>query len=138
MKKVLSLFVLFAITGIISAQGQQGHAAPGKKKWDKAKWQVEWKAMNARCKSDSFWKNAWNCVVSAYKGSGWVATLTDPAATALYSWETQKIGDWLDDIHSTATTTAGSSQPKANATAAPSSPSSPSTPSQAHGNIPKK
>ena len=138
MKKVLSLFVLFTTTGIISAQGQQGHAAPVKKKWDKAKWQVEWKAMNARRKSDSLWKNAWNCVVSAYKGSGWVATLTDPAATALYSWETQKIGDWLDDIHSTATTTAGASQPKANVTAAPSSPSSPSTPSQAHGNIPKK
>lgn len=74
-------------------------ATPGKKKWDKAKWKVEWQAMNARRKSDSFLKNAWKCIVSAYKGSGWVATLTDPVTTALYSWETQKLGEWIDDMH---------------------------------------
>lgn len=74
-------------------------ATPGKKKWDKSKWKVEWEAMNVRRKGDSVLKNAWDCVVSAYKGTGWVATLTDPAATALYSWETQKLGDWLDDMH---------------------------------------
>lgn len=74
-------------------------ATPGKKKWDKAKWKVEWEAMNARRKNDSFLKNAWNCIVSAYKGTGWMATLTDPLATALYSWETQKLGDWIDDLH---------------------------------------
>ena len=74
-------------------------ANPGKKKWDKAKWKAEWNAMNSRRKSDSFLKNAWKCVVSAYKGTGWVATLTDPATTALYSWETQKLGDWIDDVH---------------------------------------
>ena len=68
-------------------------------KWDKAKWKVEWKAMNARRKGDSFLNNAWKCIVSAYKGSGWIATLTDPAATALYTWETQKLGDWIDDMH---------------------------------------
>lgn len=74
-------------------------ATPGKKKWDKTKWKVEWEAMNARRKNDSFLKNAWNCIVSAYKGTGWMATLTDPLATALYSWETQKLGDWIDDLH---------------------------------------
>ena len=74
-------------------------ATPGKKKWDKAKWQVEWKAMNARHKDTPFLTNAWNCIVTAYKGSGWMATLTDPATTALYSWETQKLGDWIDDLH---------------------------------------
>lgn len=74
-------------------------ATPGKKKWDKAKWKVEWQAMNNRRKGDSFLKNAWNCIVSAYKGTGWMATLTDPVTTALYSWETQKLGDWIDDIH---------------------------------------
>ena len=68
-------------------------------KWDKAKWKVEWKAMNARRKGDSFFKNAWNCIVSAYKGTGWVATLTDPFTTALYTWETQKLGNWIDDMH---------------------------------------
>lgn len=72
---------------------------PEKWKWDKAKWKAEWKAMNSRRKSDSFWNNAWNCIVTAYKGNGWVATLTDPITTALYSWETQKLGDWIDDAH---------------------------------------
>lgn len=74
-------------------------ATPGKRKWDKAKWKVEWQAMNVRRKNDSFLMNTWNCIVSAYKGSGWMATLTDPVTTALYSWETQKLGDWIDDMH---------------------------------------
>ena len=37
--------------------------------------------------------------MSAYKGTGWVATLTDPVATALYSWETQKLDKWINDIY---------------------------------------
>ena len=74
-------------------------ATPGKKKWDKAKWKVEWKAMNSRPRKGSFIKDAWKCIVSAYKGNGWVATLTDPMTTAIYSWETQKLGEWIDDMH---------------------------------------
>ena len=74
-------------------------ATPGKKIWDKAKWKAEWKAMNVRQKGTPFLKNAWKCIVSAYKGTGWVATLTDPVATALYSWETQKLDKWINDIH---------------------------------------
>lgn len=74
-------------------------ATPGKKKWDKAKWKVEWKAMNKRRKGDSLLKNAWKCIVSAYKGTGWMATLTDPSTTALYEWETQKLDEWIDDVH---------------------------------------
>ena len=74
-------------------------ATPGKKKWDKAKWKVEWKAMNARRKGTPLMKNVWNCIISAYKGSGWIATLTDPATTALYAWETQKLDDWVNDMH---------------------------------------
>lgn len=74
-------------------------ATPGKKKWDKNKWKTEWTTMNARNKNKSFLSNAWDCVVSAYKGSGWMATLTDPVTTALYSWETQKLGEWIDDTH---------------------------------------
>ena len=55
--------------------------------------------MKERDKKKSFFENAWNCIVTAYKGNGWMATLTDPAATALYSWETQKLTNWLDDIY---------------------------------------
>jgi hypothetical protein len=68
-------------------------------KWDKAKWQTDWRAMSSRRKGDPFIKNAWQCIVSAYKGSGWMATFTDPVTTALYTWETQKLGDWIDDVH---------------------------------------
>lgn len=74
-------------------------ATQGKKKWDKAKWKVEWKAMKSRRKEASFLSNAWNGIVSAYKGTGWVATFTDPGTTALYAWETQKLSDWIDDMH---------------------------------------
>lgn len=74
-------------------------ATPGKRKWDKAKWKTEWKAMNVRRKGDSLLKNVWNCVVTAYKGSGWMATLTDPVTTALYSYETKKLDEWTDDLH---------------------------------------
>lgn len=68
-------------------------------KWDKAKWKVEWKAMKVRRKGDSFLDNAWNCIVTAYKGNGWMATLTDPLATSLYTWETKKLGGWIDDAY---------------------------------------
>lgn len=85
-----------------SGKGQEvafADATPGKKKWDKAKWEVEWKAMNKRRKGTPFLESAWECIVSAYKGTGWMATLTDPATTALYSWESQKLGNWIDDVH---------------------------------------
>lgn len=72
---------------------------PEKWKWDKAKWKAEWKSMNARRKGDSLLKNTWKCIVSAYKGTGWMATITDPATTALYTWETQKLDEWIDDAY---------------------------------------
>lgn len=84
-------------------------------KWDKAKWKAEWKTMNKRRRGDSFIGNVWNCIVTAYKGNGWVATLTDPFATSLYSWETQELGNWVNDMHDKLF---GSSAP--NATAVPS------------------
>lgn len=74
-------------------------ANPEKWKWDKAKWKTEWKAMNKRRKGDTFLNNAWKCIITAYKGNGWVATLTDPLSTALYSWETQKLNNWIEDTH---------------------------------------
>lgn len=97
-------------------------ATPGKKKWDKTKWKVEWKAMNARRKGTSFINNAWNCVVTAYKGNGWMATLTDPAATALYSWETRKLTNWLDDIYKPDLPTTQTSTATATGNAAMSTP----------------
>lgn len=71
-------------------------ANPGKTIWDKSKWKVEWKAMKERKKDESPQKTIWQCIVEAYKGSGWVATFTDPAATALYTWEAERLDAWLD------------------------------------------
>lgn len=102
-------------------------ATPGKKKWDKAKWKTEWTAMKSRRKGDSLLKNAWKCIVTAYKGTGWVATLTDPFTTSLYSWETQKLGDWIDDMHEKLFDNGAS------AAAAPSAAAMPSQPSPAGG-----
>ena len=78
---------------------------PGKKKWNKAVWKVEWNAMKSRRPNTSFFDNVWDCIVKAYKGTGWVATLTDPITTALYSWETQKLDNWINDIHPVVSTT---------------------------------
>lgn len=68
---------------------------PGKKKWDKAKWGVEWKEMKSRKKKDSFWKSAWNGIVLAYQGDSWVQTFTDPITTSIYEYETQKLTQLL-------------------------------------------
>lgn len=91
-------------------------ALPGKRKWDKAKWKVEWKAMKARRKGTPFLKSVWNSIVTAYRGSGWVETFTDPLSTALYTYETAKLNEWLDLAPSTPS--AGAAAQKAAAGAA--------------------
>ena len=78
--------------------------------------------MKERDKQKSFFENAWNCIVTAYKGNGWMATLTDPAATALYSWETQKVTNWLDDIYKPNLPTTQTSTATATGNAAMSTP----------------
>lgn len=82
-----------------SGSGQKtafADGTPGKRRWDKEKWSTEWKAMKARKKNASFWQNAWDGIVTAYKGSGWVETFTDPLTTAIYSWEAEELSNWLD------------------------------------------
>ena len=67
---------------------------------DKKKWKEEWDAMKKRGQRSSFFKSAWNSIVSAYKGTGWMATLIDPVTTSLYTWEAKKIDNWINDISS--------------------------------------
>jgi len=84
-----------------SGNGQEvafADATPGKKKWDKAKWKAEWNAMNVRRHGDSVWKNMWQCIVTAYKGTSWTATLIDPLTTSLYSYETTKLNEAFSDL----------------------------------------
>ena len=93
---------------------------PGNKRWDKAKWQTEWREMKARRKNASVLTNVWQSVVSAYKGSGWVATFTDPIATSLYSYETTKLNKLLNvPTQQSAATKPAAAQPAASQAAMP-------------------
>jgi hypothetical protein len=87
-------------------------AAPGNKKWDKNKWKVEWNDMKARKKNKSFWSNALSAITTAYIGNNWITTITDPLATALYSYETQELNNWLDLDTSAAAKAAGAGAAK--------------------------
>lgn len=66
-----------------------------KKKWDKDKWKAEWRNMQGN-KNDSFMKGVWSTIVTAYKGTNWVETFTDPLTTAIYDYETDQLSSWLD------------------------------------------
>lgn len=72
---------------------------PGKTIWDKTKWKTEWKTIKGRKKSDSPWQNILHCVIGAYKGSGWVATIAEPIANTLYYEETKKLSRFSNHLH---------------------------------------
>ena len=104
---------------------------PGKRKWNKAVWKAEWNAMKSRRPNTSFLNNAWDCIVKAYKGTGWMATLTDPVTTALYSWETEKLDKWINDIHPVVPTTkAAAAKPGESSGSASTTPPSGNTPTK--------
>ena len=73
-------------------------ATPGKKKWDKNKWKPDWKEMKAHRKNIEEQKNAWDCIVDAYRGTGWVATLTEPMTTVIYKYESNKLGEMFNSL----------------------------------------
>lgn len=70
----------------------------GKHKWDKTKWGPEWKDLKARRKDIKNPKNAWDCIVDAYRGTGWIATLTEPMTTVIYDYETTKLKETVKKI----------------------------------------
>lgn len=106
---------------------------PGKRKWDKKKWQAEWTEMKQRQSGKSVLGNLWSAVYTAYKGTSWVTTLTDPFATALYQYETQKLNDWLDLAQSPA----GGQQGAGKQTAKPATGTGDLPQKPAGGNMPK-
>lgn len=65
------------------------------RKWDKDKWKKEWKSMQEN-KNDTFFGQVWGEIVTAYKGSNWVETFTDPLSTAIYDFETEELNNWLN------------------------------------------
>lgn len=71
---------------------------PDKRKWDKNKWKPEWKEMKAHRKNIEEQKNAWDCIVDAYRGTGWVATLTEPMTTVIYKYESNKLGEMFNSL----------------------------------------
>ncbi len=70
----------------------------GKRKWDKAKWQPEWRAMKAAGSNVPLGQEMWQCVVSSYRGKDWCATLTDPFKTALTATEATALTDLFDKL----------------------------------------
>ena len=71
---------------------------PDKHKWDKSKWKPEWEDMKARRKNTEEEKNAWECIVDAYRGTGWIATLTEPMTTVIYKYESNKLGEVFNSL----------------------------------------
>lgn len=78
---------------------------PGYKSWQKEVWQSEWHRMNTRQTNNSFFKNVWTAIKTAYLGDNWVKELVSPAATVIYLEETKQLNK-LFDLDSTATVTA--------------------------------
>lgn len=91
---------------------------PGRTKWDKKKWKTEWTAMKQRRRNASFWQNALQAVTTAYVGSNWLTTITDPFSTALYSYETTKLNELVDDLKEQWGATSAAGAAKAGATQA--------------------
>ena len=75
----------------LKKDGQSGK--DHKQKWDKAKWKPEWDEINAHRKKANHQKSAWDCIIEAYRGTGWIATLTEPMTTVLYDFEKQKLNE---------------------------------------------
>lgn len=71
---------------------------PDKHKWDKAKWKPEWEEIKAHRKEINPPKNAWDCIIDAYRGTGWIATLTEPVTTVLYDFETNKLNEMFNSL----------------------------------------
>lgn len=80
-----------------SGNGQQIAFAniPDFKKFDKAKWQTEWTPIKARKRKSSFLNTAWNGIITAYKGTGWMQTFTDPLTNVILNYEGKELNDWL-------------------------------------------
>lgn len=64
---------------------------PGYKMWNKAVWKEEWRTMKKRNPNDSFVKNAWKEIKTAYIGNNWVKELVDPAVTQILLYETEEL-----------------------------------------------
>lgn len=90
---------------------------PEFKKFDKAKWKVEWTPIKKRKRKATFWNTAWNGIVTAYKGTGWVQTFTDPISNVILNYESKKLNEWLD-LNSSSSATASSAAVKQAAAAA--------------------
>lgn len=69
---------------------------PGYKKWEKEVWKSELKKMKSRKKGDSFLKNAFTVIKTAYLGHNWVNEIIEPALTPIYEHETKELKGLLN------------------------------------------
>ena len=68
---------------------------PGYECWEKKVWKTEWKTMQHRDQDESFWKQLWKSITTAYIGDNWVKELVDPMATQLYDYEAKQLSKVL-------------------------------------------
>ncbi len=69
---------------------------PGYKKWEKEIWKSELKKMRSRKAGDSFLKNAFTIIKTAYLGNNWVNEIIEPALNPIYEFETKELKGLLD------------------------------------------
>lgn len=74
------------------------NANPDKHKWDKSKWKPEWEVIKAHHNQVNPPKKAWECIIDAYRGTGWIATLTEPVTTVLYKFEVTQLNEMFSKI----------------------------------------
>lgn len=69
---------------------------PELKKFDKAKWEVEWTPIKSRQRKAPLWSSAWKGIVTAYRGTSWIQTFSDPLVSVLINYEGQKLNDLFE------------------------------------------
>ncbi len=76
---------------------QASASEPGQQpKWDKEKWQAEWKTMKNASKQPSMWQSALATITSGYTNNGWVAIIAEPITTTIIASETTALNGLLN------------------------------------------
>ena len=69
---------------------------PGYKKWEKEIWKSELKKMKRRKEDDSFLKNAFTVIKTAYIKNNWINEIIEPALNPIYEHETKELKGLLN------------------------------------------
>ncbi len=105
----------YQIEGVGNGEAVSFANLPGYKRWNKDIWKTEWKSMSKRNPGDSFGKNLWKAIKTAYIDDNWVKELVDPVATSLYQEEATRLNKLFHIDSTTAPTTSTGTSAQASA-----------------------